>query len=688
MLNTLNTKMHALSGGKPIKYSIPSEHADNCSSTGRGKSWAQIAYTEPREHALMHSMVFQDLWNLNSVDKNGRLVWNKVACRDFMRKAADIVDLIITLVHIGSGPPLRGEEIIRDQITNGSQPRSIYLSFGQILAIRRHSKDTNAKGVDPFNVCFFPQSLTDAICYYILVIRPLEKLVAQHLYQDQGAVQQYDLFLYVRQGKRMTSAQFSTTLERMTSKYVGIGLSLQPLRHILVAFQRAYVEELRVHKGDNIGDLISSHTSRTADTNYAIEHGQPEGCIASHLLKIQEWCDSYHDAIGLGDQTAPLIPLRVSRRHSRDLGSVLSTDGPREPPGKAESLSLLVKELMGTAYKSAMEDLKPFVSKELRIASSEVMEYMLASQSIPGPPATRPTKSLPLRTAPNPPPPATIPGGNTNGRAKRILSSGEHPQAKRRSFAFACPDTNQPTMTPVYPNPDFPPTYPEELADVPLADTEGYNPKTTSAPLQIVDTTPEDQRSPASEPSTEPHPTFPAPTDLQIPDVEGESTIARFGLMSITSHQVEGQVGFQVVDQARFQADRIESKDPITPADRGEPVDRVIQALQTLRRDPCAAFKSLEQRKLIDSVLSGNHTIGVLPTGGGKSIAYELPPVYHGQVTIAAFPFRVIAGQAAQTCSDRGIPFEHWTSNDLRFIVDTRLVIVAIETLLSDRTLK
>jgi len=279
MLKTLTRKMHHLSGGKPIKHSVPSEHVDDLSSTGRGKAWIQAAYTEPRDHALMHSMVVQDLWNLSSVNNKGHLVWNKVACRDFMRKAAEIVDLIITLVHIGSGPPLRGEEIIWDQISNGIQPRTLYLAFGQIsmIAIRRHSKDTNAKGIDPFNVCYFPQSLTDAICYYILVIQPLERLVASHLYQDEDAVQTYDLFLYVKHGKRMTSTQFSITLERITSEHIGVGLSLQPLRHIIIAFQRAYIEELRVHREDNIGNLISSHTSRTADALYAVEEGQPEG---------------------------------------------------------------------------------------------------------------------------------------------------------------------------------------------------------------------------------------------------------------------------------------------------------------------------------------------------------------------------------------------------------------------------
>lgn len=32
------------------------------------------------------------------------------------------------------------------------------------------------------------------------------------------------------------------------------------------------------------------------------------------------------------------------------------------------------------------------------------------------------------------------------------------------------------------------------------------------------------------------------------------------------------------------------------------------------------------QQTLIDAVLSGRDALGVMPTGGGKSLCYELPP--------------------------------------------------------------
>jgi len=62
--------------------------------------------------------------------------------------------------------------------------------------------------------------------------------------------------MYVRHSERMTSAQLSSTLEKLTSEHVRVPLSLQTLRHILIAFQRAYVEELRVKRGREKGKVI------------------------------------------------------------------------------------------------------------------------------------------------------------------------------------------------------------------------------------------------------------------------------------------------------------------------------------------------------------------------------------------------------------------------------------------------
>ena len=375
MFDDLVKKMHKLSGGRPVEFSIPENHIDDLSSFGRGRSWMDNCQTTPRDHALVEAMARNDLWNMGErVD--GKYVWNPMACADFMRKVGEIVDLIITLVHLGSGPPVRGEELVVDQIENGIQPRTLYLVFGQMLAIRRRSKDTNRTGIDSFNACYFPKKLSDAICYYLMVIRPLEKLVAEQLYPKAEDRLDYTLFLYVKDGKRMTSDQFSAVLSTLTQRYIGVGLSLQPARHVMISFHRAFVEPTIVEKGNNVGDLLSSHNSKPAKNHYGREFGfELEGLTSMLLLDIQEWCDLYHDAIGLGNRSGPLIPIRTKRRVAQLLVTAAALDPKQPMPTRAVGDILSI--LGGTAYRAALDQLKSHAGEEIHIAVAHAFQQFI-----------------------------------------------------------------------------------------------------------------------------------------------------------------------------------------------------------------------------------------------------------------------------------------------------------------------
>ena len=78
------------------------------------------------------------------------------------------------------------------------------------------------------------QCLTGLICYYLLVICLVKRLVAWQLYKDKQKCMEYDLNLYVKHGKRMTSKEFLETLWKVTMDFISIELSIRPLRHIMI----------------------------------------------------------------------------------------------------------------------------------------------------------------------------------------------------------------------------------------------------------------------------------------------------------------------------------------------------------------------------------------------------------------------------------------------------------------------
>jgi hypothetical protein len=363
MAKALESKLYHFSDGKPIQCKIPEDFADDLASTSRGDSWISHAQTVPREHALLHHIASGGSCKLVEVTA-GNLKWNSFACHEFMCRAASIIDLIATLVHIGAGPPCRGTEQMEDQISNGVKPRTVYLNFGRLLTVRRHTKNTHASGLDAFNICFYPKILTELITYYLLVVRPLERAVAEYLY-GAAAAGNYDVYLYVKHGERMSSEQFSDVLQQVTKDYLGVSLGLNPLRHIIIAFQREYVEESRVSRGDNIGDLLSAHSSKTADKVYAREHGFLEGMTSHYLLDVREWCEQYHDAIGLGAENFPLIPLRTKRKLTRELASA------SQNPSENKFIKSLLDAVQKATFSSVVEHLQPFIRKELQANFAE-----------------------------------------------------------------------------------------------------------------------------------------------------------------------------------------------------------------------------------------------------------------------------------------------------------------------------
>lgn len=66
------------------------------------------------------------------------------------------------------------------------------------------------------------------------------------------------------------------------------------------------------------------------------------------------------------------------------------------------------------------------------------------------------------------------------------------------------------------------------------------------------------------------------------------------------------------------------------------------------------SFRPL-QREIIDSILAGNDTIGLLPTGGGKSITFQVPAMILPGLTVVVTPLISLMKDQVDNLFDRGI---------------------------------
>ena len=84
------------------------------------------------------------------------------------------------------------------------------------------------------------------------------------------------------------------------------------------------------------------------------------------------------------------------------------------------------------------------------------------------------------------------------------------------------------------------------------------------------------------------------------------------------------------------------------------------------------AFRPM-QGEIIDSLLAGNDTIGLLPTGGGKSLTFQVPAMMLDGITLVVSPLVSLMKDQVDNLYERGIRAVYFHSGLTRR--ETRLAL-------------
>ena len=101
------------------------------------------------------------------------------------------------------------------------------------------------------------------------------------------------------------------------------------------------------------------------------------------------------------------------------------------------------------------------------------------------------------------------------------------------------------------------------------------------------------------------------------------------------------------------------------------------------------------QKEIMDSIIAGNDTLAIMPTGGGKSLCYQIPSLLFSGLTVVVSPLIALMEDQVQSLDSVGIPslflnssleWEDYLYNmNLIRKGDIKLLYVAPETLVTER---
>lgn len=226
-----------------------------------------------------------------AMDLSGQnITWRINAVNDYLAKSERLLELIFLLVHITSGQPARGTEIIDLNLWNTPNTRrNIHVVDGRTMLVTRYDKTQNRTQSHKVICRFLPQTPSAILVKYIAIIRPLtirfhqwkkefhrnsnelsraESLqsTTQTTHETSTTPELFPSQSWVSSSRVWNTERLTQVLTNASQQHMGMSISISTYRQCVEGIRKELVE--KQEKSNHVFDRQAAHSANISDQHY------------------------------------------------------------------------------------------------------------------------------------------------------------------------------------------------------------------------------------------------------------------------------------------------------------------------------------------------------------------------------------------------------------------------------------
>ena len=235
----------------------------------------------------------------------GPAILNIKAAEAYEKKVDTFLETMLFLIHLTSGQPARGPELLSLRHTNNrnGEHRNVFIENGVVSTVTRYHKGYNITNSFKIIHRFLPREVGEMLIYYIWLVIPFRNQLNQLGLNPKVRPSPY-IWAHKSNPRRFwDTSRLSKVLTDVFQPFIGTKMGVGDYRHIAIAIAREHLPNCGFKRDfeleDSYTDLQAGHNSATAGSLYARQMQDGQGHVDIMKRKYKQASRDWHAFLGL-----------------------------------------------------------------------------------------------------------------------------------------------------------------------------------------------------------------------------------------------------------------------------------------------------------------------------------------------------------------------------------------------------